>query len=172
MISDLLLWEMFPRLSPLYVTLGSILRSAHLFIWHYLVAVDCLSGYLMTRRVTCSPICSPTPPLFFFCQQMHFVFQSDCGCRWIKSFRKQTRVFQPHKDFLLFCRECTFSPLISKVSRRVSTLHNSFFLSTALRRRSFTSPNRICAGAQLCQSSFVKVHRSLKSIVLLYPIQL
>lgn len=114
----------------------------------------------------------PDPTPFFFCQQMHFVFQSDCGCRWIKSFRKQTRVFQPHKDFLLFCRECTFSPLISKVSRRVSTLHNSFFLSTALRRRSFTSPNRICAGAQLCQSSFVKVHRSLKSIVLLYPIQL
>lgn len=78
----------------------------------------------MTRRMKRSPIFSRTPPSpRGFCQQKHFVFQSDCV---ELSLSKK----EPHNDFPLFPRfrrECTFSLLISKVSRRVSTLHHYFF---------------------------------------------
>lgn len=116
------LHSFFPRLSPLYVTLGSILTSPTCLF-------DIIGGYLIVSgvyswhgRITCSPIFSPTPPApFYSCQQMHFVFQSDCGRRWIESLRKRTNwFFSLTRTF--FC----FSPQVHFLSVDIKGFQKSF----------------------------------------------
>lgn len=125
--------------------LQAVFQLSPLVFLTLLVAIDCLSGLWMTRRITCSPIFSPTPPTpFRFCQQMHFVFQSDCGRSWIESFRKQTPVFQPYKDFLLVSPQVHFLYVDIKGFQKSFDIALFFFLHSSAATRLHFPKQDLC----------------------------